>query len=57
MPLIHAARDDRGAARRRYLGANITVPYKERVAPMVDRLTDEAQATGAVDTITREVRA
>jgi shikimate dehydrogenase len=37
-----------------YLGANITVPYKERVAPMMDRLTDEAQATGAVDTITRE---
>jgi shikimate dehydrogenase len=37
-----------------YLGANITAPYKERVAPMVDRLTDEAQATGAVDTITRE---
>jgi len=37
-----------------YLGANITVPYKERIAPMMDRLTDEAQATGAVDTITRE---
>jgi shikimate dehydrogenase len=37
-----------------YLGANITVPYKERVVPMVDRLTDEAHATGAVDTITRE---
>jgi shikimate dehydrogenase len=37
-----------------YLGANITVPYKERVVTMVDRLTDEAQATGAVDTITRE---
>lgn len=37
-----------------YLGANITVPFKERVAPMVDRLTEEAQATGAVDTITRE---
>ncbi|HUG47538.1 MAG TPA: shikimate dehydrogenase [Candidatus Limnocylindria bacterium] len=37
-----------------YLGANITVPYKERVAPMVDRLTEEAQATAAVDTITRE---
>src|SRR3954465_13209927 len=37
-----------------YLGANITVPYKERVAPMVERLTDDAQATGAVDTITRE---
>lgn len=37
-----------------YLGANITVPHKERVVPMVDRLTEEAQATGAVDTITRE---
>ncbi|HEY7024433.1 MAG TPA: shikimate dehydrogenase [Candidatus Limnocylindrales bacterium] len=37
-----------------YLGASITVPYKERIAPMMDRLTDEAQATGAVDTITRE---
>jgi shikimate dehydrogenase len=37
-----------------HLGANITVPYKERVVPMIDRLTDEAQQTGAVDTITRE---
>jgi shikimate dehydrogenase len=37
-----------------FLGANITVPYKERVVPMVDRLTEEAQATGAVDTITSE---
>jgi shikimate dehydrogenase len=37
-----------------FLGASITVPYKERVAPMVDRLTEEAQHTGAVDTITRE---
>jgi shikimate dehydrogenase len=36
------------------LGANIAFPYKERVAPMVDRLTEDAQATGAVDTITRE---
>ena len=37
-----------------HLGANIAFPYKERVAPMVDRLTEDAQATGAVDTITRE---
>ena len=37
-----------------YLGANITVPFKERVVPMMDRLTEEAHATGAVDTITRE---
>jgi shikimate dehydrogenase len=37
-----------------YLGANVTVPYKERVASLVDRTTEEAHATGAVDTITRE---
>lgn len=37
-----------------YLGANITVPYKERVVPLIDRQTEEAQATGAVDTLTRE---
>jgi shikimate dehydrogenase len=47
---------DRIAALRgdEYLGANVTIPYKERVVPMVDRLTEEAQATGAVNTITRE---
>ncbi len=37
-----------------YLGANIAYPYKERVVSLVDRLTEDAQATGAVDTITRE---
>jgi shikimate dehydrogenase len=37
-----------------YLGANIGVPHKDRVATMLDRLTEEAQATGAVDTITRD---
>ena len=36
------------------LGANITIPHKERVVPLMDRLTEEAQATGAVNTITRE---
>jgi len=35
-----------------YLGANIGVPHKDRVVAMLDRLTEEAQATGAVDTIT-----
>jgi shikimate dehydrogenase len=39
-----------------FLGANVTVPHKERVAAMVDRLTEEAQATGAVNTVTREGR-
>ena len=37
-----------------FLGANVTIPHKERVVPLVDRLTDEAHATGAVNTITRE---
>jgi shikimate dehydrogenase len=37
-----------------FLGANIGVPHKDRVLPMLDRVTDEAQATGAVDTITRD---
>jgi len=38
------------------LGANITIPHKERVVPLIDRLTDEAHVTGAVNTITREGR-
>jgi shikimate dehydrogenase len=37
-----------------FLGANVTIPHKERVVPMVDRQTEDAHATGAVNTITRE---
>ena len=37
-----------------YLGANIGHPHKDRVATMLDRLSDEAEASGAVDTITCE---
>ena len=37
-----------------FLGANVTIPHKERVVPQVDRLTEEAHATGAVNTITKE---
>ncbi len=37
-----------------FLGANVTIPHKERVVPMVDRLTEEASSTGAVNTITSE---
>jgi shikimate dehydrogenase len=43
-----------GLRREEFLGAAIGVPHKERVVPMLDRLNDEAQKTGAVDTITRE---
>ena len=39
-----------------FLGVNITIPHKERVVPLIDRLTEEAQATGAVNTLTREGR-
>jgi shikimate dehydrogenase len=37
-----------------YLGANIGHPHKDRAVQMLDRLTEEAQVTGAVDTITRD---
>ena len=39
-----------------FLGANVTIPHKERVVPLIDRLTEDAQATGAVNTLTREGR-
>jgi shikimate dehydrogenase len=39
-----------------FLGANVTIPHKERTVPLMDRLTDEAHATGAVNTITKEGR-
>ena len=39
-----------------FLGANVTIPHKERVVPLLDKLTEEAQATGAVNTLTREGR-
>ena len=37
-----------------FLGANITIPHKEHVVPLMDRLTEDAQATGAVNVISRE---
>jgi shikimate dehydrogenase len=39
-----------------FLGANVTIPHKERVVPLIDRSTEDAVATGAVNTITREGR-
>ena len=37
-----------------FLGANVTIPHKEHVVPLVDRLTEDAQATGAVNVISRD---
>lgn len=37
-----------------FLGANVTIPHKERVVAHTDRQMDEAHATGAVNTLTKE---
>lgn len=36
-------------------GANVTVPHKQAVIPLLDAVTPEARAIGAVNTIVREV--
>ena len=36
------------------LGANVTIPHKERAATFVDRKSEDAAATGAVNCITKE---
>jgi shikimate dehydrogenase len=53
-PLVELADTIAGLRGDDYLGANVAFPYKDRVLPMVDRLAEEAHATGAIDTITRE---
>ena len=37
-----------------FLGANVTIPHKEHVVGLLDRLSEEAQATGAANVISRE---
>ena len=37
-----------------FLGANISIPHKEHVVPLVDKLTEQAQAIGAVNVIARD---
>jgi len=39
-----------------FLGANVTIPHKEHIVPLMDRLSEDAQATGAVNTIARDGR-
>ena len=36
-----------------FIGANITVPYKEKIVPLLDEIRDEAKFTGAVNTIVK----
>jgi shikimate dehydrogenase len=40
-----------------YAGANVTIPHKERIIPLLDRLTPAAEAIGAVNTIFKEGKA
>lgn len=37
-----------------FLGGNLTIPLKQAVMPLLDRVTDAARAMGAVNTIYRE---
>nr|WP_279348609.1 shikimate dehydrogenase [Salinibacter sp. 10B] len=37
-----------------FLGANVTVPHKEAVRPLLDEVSERAAAVGAVNTIVRE---
>jgi shikimate dehydrogenase len=39
-----------------YLGANVTIPHKERVLPMLDGVDPQAATIGAVNTIVKEGR-
>ena len=47
-PEVHKLRDDG------YLGANVTVPHKERIRSYLDDLEPLAKALGAVNTIVKE---
>ena len=40
-----------GLAALGFMGANVTIPHKEAVLPLMDSLSDEARAVGAVNTI------
>lgn len=37
-----------------FLGANVTIPHKEAVGPLLDRLAETAERSGAVNTIVNE---
>lgn len=55
-PTLRADLPDRIAMIRagEVLGANVTVPHKQAVIPLVDRLTEVARQVGAVNTIIAE---
>jgi shikimate dehydrogenase len=56
MPVRPAALTDGVAGLRalQFLGANVTVPHKEAVRPLLDNVSERAAAVGAVNTIVRD---
>lgn len=50
--VLHSAVD--GLRALQFLGANVTVPHKEAVRPLMDNVSERAAAVGAVNTIVRE---
>lgn len=40
--------------KRDFDGLNVTIPYKQDVIPFLDRLSDDARACGAVNTVVKE---
>ncbi len=57
-PVRPAALEDavEGLRALQFLGANVTVPHKEAVRPLLHDVTERAAAVGAVNTIVREER-
>ena len=40
--------------KKEFDGVNVTIPYKQTVMPYLDRISDEAQAIGSVNTVVKE---
>jgi len=39
-----------------FMGANITIPYKEAIMPLLDEISEDARFCGAVNTIYKKRR-
>lgn len=53
-PPARLAEAVRGLAALGFAGANVTIPHKEAILPLLDRLDPEAELSGAVNTIVVE---
>jgi len=48
---LESIRDFEGLLDQNLIGLNVTIPYKEKVIPYLDELSDDARQIGAVNTI------